>query len=95
MDRNRVVDLFKIIKMFYENFEVSSEKVDYWHSILKKHDFKTVEENLLQHVETSVYPPKIAEIIKKNHDDGGWEINHEHLAKMRERRKGVYDDPGF
>lgn len=62
MERNDVVELFKMIKSFYPNFEVSSEKVDAWHRIMKKMDYKRVVARLEQHAAENPFPPTIAEI---------------------------------
>lgn len=62
MERDQVVELFRLIKSFYPNFEVSSEKVDAWHRIMKKMDFDRVVAKLEQHAAEKPFPPTIAEI---------------------------------
>lgn len=91
--------VFEIMSMFrdvYNNFDFDQQKLNTWHSLLKNQDLDTVLKNAERLVLESKFPPSLAELLEvKKDDNSGWEINHEHLSKMRERRKDVYDDPGF
>lgn len=62
MNRDQVIELFKLIKSVYPNFEVDSHKVDTWTRIMKGMDFKRVMAKTEEHVQTNKFPPTIAEI---------------------------------
>lgn len=65
MERQQVIDLFKTIKLAYPAFDVSTEKVNLWYEIMKKMDYEAVNSRLKQHILSSEYAPKIAEISVK------------------------------
>lgn len=62
MDREQVIQLFKLIKSVYPNFEVDTQKVDTWTRLMKDMDFKRVIAKAEEHVQTNKFPPTIAEI---------------------------------
>lgn len=62
MNRDQMKQLFKQIKMAYSNFEVSSEKVDLWHSFLKDSNPAVVMRNLENHILKEKFAPTIAEL---------------------------------
>lgn len=70
MTREEVVQLFKLLKSFYPNFDVSSEKINHWTWAMKKMDFNRVMAKAQEHVQSNKFPPTIAEIAayapKKN-----------------------------
>lgn len=88
MTREEVIQLFKYIKMSYENFEVNSEKIDYWFNLFKTQDYQSVLKRLKKHVVTSKYPPTISELYEEPSESL---VNHEHLAYMRRLRSGQLD----
>ncbi|MFS0822145.1 replicative helicase loader/inhibitor [Bacillus sp. 1P02SD] len=83
MNRAEVIQLFKYIKMSYENFEVSTDKVDFWQGIFKDQDFTTVMKKLEKHVRSNKFAPTISELYEENIES---KVNHEHLSFMRNLR---------
>ena len=88
MTREQVVQLFKYIKMAYENFDVSSDKVDFWHESLKNQSFQNVLNKFKKHVKTNKYPPSISDLYEEPSES---KMNHEHLEYMRKLRSGSRD----
>lgn len=62
MTRDEVKEIFKKITMAYDNFEVISEKVDFWHTLLNGISYGRAETNLIKHIQKSKYAPTIADI---------------------------------
>lgn len=62
MKRDQVKDVFKIIAFAYPRFEVSSEKIDYWHKFLKDQDPAAVMKKAEKHIMNNVFPPTIADL---------------------------------
>lgn len=62
MNRDQVVELFKLIKSVYPNFDVDSHKVDTWTRLMKDMDYKRVMAKTEEHVQSNKFPPTIAEI---------------------------------
>lgn len=62
MNRDQVVELFKLIKSVYPNFDVDSHKVDTWTRLMKDMDHKRVMVKTEEHVQSNKFPPTIAEI---------------------------------
>lgn len=62
MNRDQVIELFKLIKSVYPTFEVDSHKVDTWTRLMKDMDFKRVMAKTEEHVQSNKFPPTIAEI---------------------------------
>lgn len=73
-----VLELFKLIKSVYPNFEVTQEKIDIWANITKDMDFKRVMVKTKEHVATNKFPPTIAEIAAYAPE------KNEHLEKMKQ-----------
>ncbi|MGD6872991.1 replicative helicase loader/inhibitor [Sutcliffiella horikoshii] len=88
MTREQVVQLFKYIKMAYENFDVSSDKVDFWHESIKNQSLQNVLNRFKKHVKTNKYPPTISDIYEEPSES---KVNHEHLEYMRKLRSGLRD----
>lgn len=65
MTRDDVKELFKMIKLYFDNFVVSSEKVDAWHKLLQDQDTKKVMERLEYHFKTKPFPPSVADLRKQ------------------------------
>lgn len=89
MERSDVIELFRLIKNFYPNFEVSSEKVDAWHKIMKKMDFDRVVAKLEQHTAEKPFPPTISEIAAYAPEDNK---HLEQIQKWREEAAKVSPD---
>ena len=62
MTRDEIKEIFKKITMAYDNFEVISEKVDFWHTLLSDITHERAEINLIKHIRKSKYSPTIADI---------------------------------
>lgn len=62
MERTEVVELFKVIKDVYPNFEVSSERVNTWTRLLGDQDADVVIKNAERHAMNQKFPPTIAEL---------------------------------
>ncbi|CEI81266.1 Loader and inhibitor of phage G40P [Oceanobacillus oncorhynchi] len=62
MTKAEVLELFKLIKSIYPNFEVTQEKIDMWADVMKGMDFDRVMARAKEHVTTNKFPPTIAEI---------------------------------
>lgn len=68
MDRQDVIQLFKIIQDTYGNkftVEDPGRKIDTWLMSLGEHDATKVAGNLKTHIETNTFPPTIADLVKK------------------------------
>lgn len=88
MTRQQVVELFRYIKMAYENFDVSSDKVDFWHESLKNQSTQNVLNKFKKHVKTNKYPPTISDLYEEPPES---KVNHEHLEYMKKLRSGSRD----
>lgn len=62
MTKEETKQLFSRIIMSYENFTVTSEKVDYWNSILSDLPHKLAINNLDDYVRKNKFPPTMADI---------------------------------
>lgn len=62
MNRDETKSLLKLIFLAYPNFEIPSEKVDLWSSMLTDAVFSKAKSNAEQHIKTNRYAPTIAEI---------------------------------
>lgn len=65
MSREELVRLMQNITMAYPAFEVTRDKVDLWHDLMKDMPYEAVNARLKQHILSSEYAPKIAEISVK------------------------------
>lgn len=50
------------IKLAYDRFEVTQEKAQFWHDVLKTYDFEPVLKNLKKFSTVSKFPPCIADL---------------------------------
>ncbi|MEK3822906.1 hypothetical protein MKY20_27955 [Cytobacillus sp. FSL W8-0315] len=66
MTKRETYTLLALIAVYYEQFEVNQQKIDYWHEVLRHHEVEDLRQNLLQHVEVSPYPPKISDLMRKS-----------------------------
>lgn len=62
MNRSEVIELFKMLKDVYPNFEVSTQKVNTWSRLTKDMDYKRVVRKTEEHISSNKFPPTIAEI---------------------------------
>lgn len=65
MTKRETFSLMARIAVYYEQFELDQKKLDSWHEVLKDCNLEELEAALQAHVSTSVYPPKIADLLKK------------------------------
>lgn len=72
MNREQVKEVFKILAYAYPRFEVSSEKIDFWHKFLTDQNPVTIMKNVERHVMSNPFPPTIADLreVKRNEDKG-------------------------
>lgn len=70
MNREQVKEVFKILAFAYPKFDVTSEKIDFWHKFLIDQDPAVVMKNAERHVMNNQFPPTIAELreVKRNED---------------------------
>ncbi|MDM5227210.1 replicative helicase loader/inhibitor [Cytobacillus sp. NJ13] len=66
MTKRETYTLLALISVYYNQFEVNQQKIDYWHEVLKHHEIEDLRLNLLRHVEVSPYPPKISDLVRKS-----------------------------
>lgn len=71
MNREQVKEVFKVIAFAYPKFEVSSEKIDFWHKFLNDQDPAAVMKKTERHVMNNVFPPTIADLreVKRKSDE--------------------------
>jgi hypothetical protein len=65
MKRDQVKELFKQIREFYGNFDVTSQKLDAWHKFLRNSNPAVVMKNLENHIFNEKFPPTIADLIDR------------------------------
>lgn len=87
MTKAQVLELFKLIKSIYPNFEVSQEKIDNWAWAMSKMDFDRVMARAHEHVLSNKFPPTIAEVAAFAPE------KNEHLEKIREWEKEAAEVP--
>jgi len=81
VNKKQVVEIFKLIKSVYPNFEVDQMKVDTWSKVMKGQDYERVIIKLEEHMKTNKFPPTIAEITAYAPKE------NQHLKKMEEWKK--------
>ncbi|HBU89861.1 replicative helicase loader/inhibitor [Bacillus pumilus] len=64
MTKAETLELLKLIKTYYEHFEVDQSKLDAWARILKPENYERIEANLFVYVKYNQFPPKVADLIK-------------------------------
>jgi hypothetical protein len=64
MNKKQTFEILTLIQNFYEQFDINQNKIDAWHLVLKNFDLDKVKDNLLQYCRSSIYPPKVADLIK-------------------------------
>ena len=62
MNREEVKEIFKRLSFAYPKFEVSTEKIDFWHERLKDQQTETVIKKVNHHIERNPFAPTIAEL---------------------------------
>lgn len=65
MTKRETFSLMARIAVYYEQFELDQKKLDSWHKVLKSYNLEELEAALQAHVSVSVYPPKIADLLKR------------------------------
>lgn len=88
MKETEVVKLFSIIRIEHPNFEKTTEKALLWAELMKDLPFETALKNLYDHLKTSKYAPKAAEIIIR---DPNQFTDHEQLQLETEERFELMD----
>lgn len=67
MTREQVKEVFKILAYAYPKFEVSSEKIDFWHKFLIDQNPAAVMQKAEKHVMESPFAPTIADLREARH----------------------------
>ncbi|KAF0820872.1 MULTISPECIES: replicative helicase loader/inhibitor [unclassified Cytobacillus] len=65
MTKRETYTLLALIAVYYEQFEVNQQKIDYWHELLHPYEIEELQLNLYRHVEESPYSPKISDLVRK------------------------------
>lgn len=65
MTRDEVKELFKFLTFIYPNFEVSSEKLDVWTSLLQNQNTEKVMQRAKRYVLENKFPPTIADLAER------------------------------
>lgn len=67
MNKEQVFEVLQLIGHVYPNFEVTQEKLDVWHKLLKDQNPAVVMKNAERHVLESKFPPVIADLREIYH----------------------------
>ena len=62
MERDQVKEVFKVLAYAYPKFEVTSEKLNFWHKFLIDQNPATVMKKVERHVMEKPFPPAIADL---------------------------------
>lgn len=89
MIKAEVFEILKVLKNSYYNFEITQEKIDTWHLLLKNDCYKAVMKNVHRHVLEKKFPPTIAE-IKENRNPA---YRNDILSKLEEWEKEASGKP--
>lgn len=65
MNREQVIEIFKVLAFAYPKFEVTSEKVDFWLRFLEDQNPATVMKKVESFVMNNPYPPTISELRER------------------------------
>ncbi|QFG05730.1 helicase loader [Bacillus phage 035JT001] len=66
--KEAVMIIQKISTVYYQNFSITEDKVKEWAHVIQEYEKKQVEENLLEHVRKSKFPPTLADLIRSEED---------------------------
>jgi hypothetical protein len=55
--------LLEQINLYYEQFQITQQKIDSWHEVLIDFSYERLQRNLLKYVTYSSFPPKICDLI--------------------------------
>jgi hypothetical protein len=55
--------LLEQINLYYEQFQITQQKIDSWHEVLLDFSYEKLQRNLLKYVTYSSFPPKICDLI--------------------------------
>lgn len=64
MTKKEVLELFRLLKSIYPQFEVDQFKIDTWARLLEGQNFEKVMRKADKHVIEHKFPPAIAELIE-------------------------------
>lgn len=68
MTKAETLELLKLIKTYYEHFEVDQSKLDAWAKILKPENYERIEANLIVYVKNNQFPPKVSDLLNQKKD---------------------------
>lgn len=98
--RDEVKILFRLISSYYDNFVVTSEKIDAWYLMLKDYEFNIIQQNLYEHIKNSSFAPKIKDLLNTRKPEEkaryipGVEETQQLLKSYEDKRERVLNDPG-
>jgi hypothetical protein len=67
MTKEQIFEVLQLIGQVYPSFEVTQEKIDVWHRLLKDQNPAVVMRNAEQHVLGNKFPPTIADLREVYH----------------------------
>ncbi|MCY7572386.1 MULTISPECIES: replicative helicase loader/inhibitor [Bacillus] len=88
MTKKETLELLKLIKTYFEHFEIDQERIDAWARVLKPEDYEKIEANLIVYVKYNQFPPKVADLLnqKERHSRSAAipnvEETHSYLSEM-------------
>jgi hypothetical protein len=65
INKKETFELLTLIKDFYDQFEITQNRIDSWHMVIKNCDFESLKKNLLLYCRENIFPPKVADLIKE------------------------------
>lgn len=85
MKETEVIKLFSIIRIDHPYFEITDEKRILWSELMKELPFETALKNLHEHLRTNEFPPKAANIMRRdsNHTTHHEQLQHETQERLR------------
>lgn len=65
MTKLETAKIVGIIGAMYQSYQVTDEKINIWHMLIKDIDYRHAQQALVECLKTSKYPPVAAEVIEK------------------------------
>lgn len=92
MEKIQVADLLEKIKRLYPNFNINKEVVDAWAYILKNANYELTVNRLMEHYQSSKFPPHVSEIKVMNEINPA-AIQYQMIQEEIQRNKQQAKDP--
>jgi hypothetical protein len=68
VNKEQVFEVLQLIGHSYYNFEVTQEKIDTWHKLLKDQNAAVIMRNAERYVLENKFPPTVADIRERLHE---------------------------